>query len=95
MSIPSDRALQVDALSFKLRKYIRTWHIKQDKEKTTTNPSLRPTTEESFGRQAHVAVQAAQQKSQSTSSRCEKKSAMLRVKQLQDALDCFNNCDLQ
>ncbi|WP_413410298.1 hypothetical protein [Prochlorococcus sp. MIT 1313] len=48
------------------------WHIKQDKEKTTTNPSLRPTTEESFGRQAHVVAQAAQQKTQSTSSRSEK-----------------------
>ena len=91
MSIPSDRALQVDALSFKQRKYMSTWHIKQDKEKTTTNPSLRPTTEESFGRQAHVAAQAAQQKSQSISSRSEKKSALLRVKQLQDALDWINN----
>ena len=91
MSIPSDRALQVDALFFKQRKYMSTWHIKQDKEKTTTNPSLRPTTEESFGRQAHVAAQAAQQKSQSKSSRSEKKSALLRVKQLQDALDWFNN----
>ncbi|KGG25725.1 hypothetical protein EV13_3058 [Prochlorococcus sp. MIT 0702] len=48
---------------------------------------MRPTTEESFGRQAHVAVQAAQQKPQSTSTRSEKKSAMLRVKQLQDALE--------
>ncbi len=68
-----------------------TWHIKPDKEKTTTNPSLRLTTEESFGRQAHVAAQAAQQKAQSTSIRSEKESAMLRVKQLQDALDWLNN----
>ncbi|ABM77796.1 hypothetical protein [Prochlorococcus marinus] len=67
-----------------------TWHIKQNLGKTTTHPSLRPTTEESFGRQAHVAAQAAQQKSQSISSRSEKKSALLRVKQLQDALDWFN-----
>jgi len=91
LSIPSDRALQGDALAFKQRNHMSTWHIKQNLEKTTTHPSLRPTTEESFGRQAHVAVQAAQQKPQSTSSRSEKKSEMLRVKQLQDALDWFNN----
>ena len=91
MSIASDRALQVDALSFKQRKYMSTWHIKQDKEKTTTNPSLRPTTEESFGRQAHVAAQPAQQKSQSTSSRSEKECAMLQIKQLQDDLDWLSH----
>ncbi|KZR83395.1 hypothetical protein PMIT1327_00477 [Prochlorococcus marinus str. MIT 1327] len=68
-----------------------TWHIKQDKEKTTTNPSLRPTTEESFGRQAHVAAQAAQQKTQSTSSRSEKECAMLQIKQLQDDLDWLSH----
>ena len=86
MSIPSDCALQVDELAFRQRREMSKWHIKQDKEKTTTNPSLRPTTEESFGRQAHVAAPAALQKPQSTSNGSEKESAMLRVKQLQDAL---------